>query len=612
MAIFRRRTKDGPLLPETPDASITPRSITAAAMPMAGPGVKLADRARRQSANSDWQKQGWYYYDVIGELRAPLVWIANAVSQADLHATELDPATGKPTGPSENPTAVQAAAQVLGGAAKRATLLRVLALCWQVPGEGWVIVRPQGAGMPDEWIVLPPSQVKSKGTGADAKWEYRDPKLGVDVTLDSKSRLFRIWSPHPADFIQADSAIRPALPICREIEKTSQTLAGQLDSRLATAGVWLVADELDLPKGEHETTALAFMDELLSVAETGIQQPGTPAAVVPVAFNAPAEMIAAGSALAFVDSSTVFVQGLDDLRDKALARLANTLDMPKDIAAGTQGESNHWSAWQVEESTYKIFIEPLLRELGDALTEQWFRPALIAMGMTEEQAATYEVGWDTTKIVARPDDTENLRDLHDRLLISDEYMLAENGIPEDARPDDAEYTRRLLEKIVIGAPTLLSDPNVAQAMGLEVVVAPEATGAAGEIEGGQLEPDAPSRALPATQDQEPEPEGVPDGLTAAAELLVFDALSRAGGRLLTRENRGQFAHVPKHELHTVIQMPPLDSDRLLEGSFQFVGPVAEAFGLESSRLRARLEEYVSTRLLRQAGHDRAVLRSYLR
>ncbi|MFC8583466.1 hypothetical protein ACFUGD_02650 [Streptomyces sp. NPDC057217] len=613
MAIFRRRTKDGPLLPESPDPNIVPRSITAAAMPMAGPGVKIADRARKQSSNSDWQKQGWYYYDVIGELRSPLTWIANAVSQADLHATELDPATGTPTGPSTNPIAMQAAAQVLGGAAKRATLLRVLALCWQVPGEAWVIVRPQGKDRPDEWIVLPPSQVKAKGTGADAKWEYRDPKLGVDVALDTGARLFRIWCPHPADFIQADSAIRPALPICREIEKSSQTIAGQLDSRLATAGVWLVADELDLPKGDHETTALAFMDELLSVAETGIQQPGTPAAVVPVAFNAPAEMIGAGSALAFVDSSTTFVNGLDELRDKALARLAMTLDMPRDVAAGTQGESNHWSAWQVEESTYKIFIEPLLRELGDGLTEQWFRPALVAMGMAEEQAATYELGWDTTKIVARPDDRETLESLYDKILISDEYMLTENGIPLDARPDDAEYTKRLLQKIVIGAPTLLSDPNVAQAMGFEVVVAPEATGASGEIEGGELEPSAQEqpRALPATQ-EEPEPEEVPDGLTAAAELLVFDALSRAGGRLLTRENRGQFVSTPKHELHTVIQAPPFDAERLLEGSFQFVQPVAEAFGWDAVRLRERLEEYVSGRLLRQAGHDRAVLRSYLR
>lgn len=605
MAIFRRRRDGGPLLPETADTTVVPQAITAAAMPMAGPGVKIADRARKQSANLDWQRQGWYYYDAIGELRAPLVWIANAVSQADLHATELDPATGKPTGLSENPTAVQAASLALGGAAKRATLLKVLALCWQVPGEAWVIVRPQGQGKPDEWIVLPPSKVKSKGSGADASWQYTDPKTGVEVPLAPQARLFRVWSPHPADFIQADSAVRPALPICREIEKTSQTLAGQLDSRLATAGVWLVADELDLPKGEHETTALAFMDELLSVAETGIQQPGTPAAVVPVAFNAPGDMIAAGSALAFVDSSTTFVQGLDDLRDKALDRLAATLDMPKSVAAGSQDESNHWSAWQVEESTYKIFIEPLLRELGDALTEQWFRPALVAMGMSPDQAARYEIGWDTTNIVARPDDRETLESLYDKVLISDAYMLSENGVPEDAMPDEAERERRLLEKLVISSPAILSEPGVAETLGMPQLAAAQASAPA-EEETPALPP-GQSRTLPDTQGAEPEPETVPDGLTAAAEVIVKQALSRAGGKLLTRENRGQFLNVPKHELYQHIR--PSDVAGLVE--LQFTSGVAETFGVRRARLAGGLAMYVEHLLRTGETFDRERMRWYL-
>jgi hypothetical protein len=591
VAIFRRHKEGGPLVVDQPDTELPLRTVTAAAMPMAGPGVKIADRARKFGSNSDWQKQGWYFYDVIGELRAPLVWIANAVSQADLHATELDPATGKPTGPSQNPTAIQAAAQVLGGAAKRATLLRVLALCWQVPGEAWVVVRPQpnrlGQKQPDEWIVLPPSQVRAKGSGDAAMWHYRDPKVGTDVPLDAKSRLFRIWDPHPADFVQADSAIRPALPICREIEKSTQTIAGQLDSRLSTAGVWLVADELQIPVGEHETTALAFMDELLSVAETGIQQPGTPAAVVPVAFNAPAEMIAAGSALAFVDSSTQFVTGLDELRDKALARLAATLDMPRDVAAGTQGESNHWSAWQVEESTYKIFIEPLLRELGDALTEQWYRPALVAMGMTPQQAEQYEIGWDTTNIVARPDDTENLRDLYDRVLISDEYMLTENGVPLDAMPSEEERERRLLEKWVTSSPAILSEPGVAETLGMPELVAAQASAAEEAPEPTKPE----QRALPATQDVEPEPEGVPNGLTAAAGMVAVQALRTAGGRLLnTRELKGQFRDTPKEMLHTQIRAS--DPDALMRDAVLPTDALARAFGVDDGRLRDTVTGYV--------------------
>lgn len=613
MAIFRNKRSE---------AAPPGRAVTAAAMPMSGPGVVKANRMRRTHSNSDWQREGWYFFDVIGEFRAPLVWIANAISQADIHATELDRETGKPTGPTDNAKAVSAAAQVLGGAAKRAGLLRVLALCWQVPGEAWVIVNPQpairGVPQPDEWIVLPPSKVKAKGTGPDAHWEYVHPRLGVDVTLDPKARLFRVWCPHPAEPLQPDSAARPALPICREIEKTSQNIAARLDSRLSTAGLLALANELDFPKGEHETTALAFMDELLSVAEIGIQQPGTPSAVVPMAFNAPGELIASGGAAAYIDTASEFVTSVVELRQDALRRLAATLDMPRDVAAGTQGESNHWSAWQVEESTYKIYIEPLLKELGDAITEQWFRPALVAMGMSPDDALGYEIGWDTTAIVARPDDTENLRDLHDRILISNKYMLDENGVPEDAAPDETEYTQRFLERIVIGAPTLLSDPNVARALGLDIVIAPAATGVSGEIEGGELEPSAPApsepRALPATEGEEPEAEDVPEGLVAAAELLVYDALSRAGGRLLTRENRGQFASTPKHELHTVAvrSYGPLDTERLMEGSFQFVGPVAVAFGWDLERLRDRLRDYVNVRLIEHKLHDREALKRALR
>lgn len=613
MALFRRARPANTQAP--------PKAIAAAAMPMSGPGVLRASRARRTQTNADWQREGWYFFDVIGELRGPLVWIANAVSQADVHATELDPETGKPTGPSDDATAKVVAAQVLGGPARRGGLLRVLALCWQVAGEAWVIVKPtpakRGKTQPDEWIVLPPSKVKAKGQGAAARWTYTDPMTGDEVLLEPSARLFRVWCPHPADYVQADSSVRPALPICREVEKSSQNISARLDSRLASAGLLALADELDFPKGDHETTALAFMDELLAAAETGIQQPGTAAAVVPLVFNAPGELISSGGAATFIDTATEFVSSVVELRNDALTRLAATLDMPKDVAAGTQGEANHWSAWQVEESTYKIFIEPLLKEIGDAITEQWFRPALVATGMDPERAEQFEIGWDTTAIVARPDDTENLRDLYDRVLISDEYMLSENGVPEDAMPDDEERTRRLLEKWVAGAPTLLADPNVAGALGFDITVAPVATGVTGDVQGGELQP-APVpasdnvRALPATRDDQAAPEDVPAGLVAAAELLVFDALSRAGGRLLNRENRGQFATVDKHELHTVIAADHGDHSRLMEGSFQFVGPVAEAYRIEQDALKQRLAQYVSYRLWSRKPHDRADLVRALR
>ena len=126
------------------------KSIVAAAMPMNGPGVQRVAKSRQQATADQWQTEAWYYFDVIGELRAPLIWIANAVSQADIHATELDQDTGKPTGPTEDARAQAAAAMALGGASQRSGLLRLLALCWQVPGEAWIVVRPGKPGKPDD------------------------------------------------------------------------------------------------------------------------------------------------------------------------------------------------------------------------------------------------------------------------------------------------------------------------------------------------------------------------------------------------------------------------------------------------------------------------------
>lgn len=575
-----------------------PKAIVAAAMPLSGPGVQRINRGRQHTTQEQWQREAWYYFDAIGQARGPMVWIANAVSQADLHATDIDPETGKPSGPSDDAQAQAVANSALGGVSQRAQLLRLTALCWQVVGEAFVIIRPDGRlGKPDKWLVLSGNRVTAKGE----KWQYTDPFTGENIILDSAAdRMFRLWSPHPDDQAKADSSMRPALPICREIEKASQNIAARLDSRIATNGVAAVADEVDFPRGDHDTSAGAFMDFLLQAAEAGLQNPGQASSQVPLFFTAPGELIANGGAFAHFDLSTAFDAAVVELRQDGFSNLASTLDMPKSVADGTQDEANHWSAWQVEESTYKIFIEPLLKAIGDAITEHWFRPALMALGWDQVRADSVELGWDTTAIVARPDDTENLRDLHDRILISDDYMATENGVPEDARPTPEEYTRRFLEGAVKVAPTLLADPNVAKAIGLDIEVSPVAAGVDAEVgSGGELEapePEPAPRALPGTQNEEPELEAVPEGLVAAAEVLVMQALDRAGGRLLTNQNRGMFKAVERHELYMHIR--PENPDSLVD--IRFADGVAEAFGMRAAYLNAGLQTYVA-RLLR-SGH----------
>jgi hypothetical protein len=120
------------------------------------------------------------------------------------------------------------------------------------------------------------------------------------------------------------------------------------------------------------------------------------------------------------------------------------------------------------------------------------------------------------------------------------------------------------------------------------------------------------RALPSAQDSADGPEDVPEGLVAAAELIVYDALTRAGGRLLTNQNRGQFKAVVKHELYMHAGYENDQIGSLLEGSFAFVDRVADAWHRDPADLAKSLRDYTRYCLFRRVLHDRDVLEDFLR
>jgi hypothetical protein len=600
MGLFPKRKGAG----EETKAGV-PRAVMASAVPLSGPGVRAVSMARGHQTTEAWQRDAWYFYDALGEFRAPVNWIANAVSKADIYAAEVDPETGLVTGPTDNAQAQQAAVACLGGIAQRAQLQYILAVCWQVPGEAFVIIRPRpnrrGQAQPDEWLILSGQKVKPNGDS----WQYQDPSTALWVTLGANDRMIRVWSPHPNDQSKADTAARAALPVMREIEKSSASLAATLDSRLSTAGVWAFPQEMDFPRGDGQSLAEALSDYFVEAASASLSNPGTAEARVPIILTMPSEMISPWQE-GKIEPNVTLDQAVIDLRQADLSRLASALDMPKAVAEGTQADMNHWSAWNLDESTYKLFIAPLLDRLGDALTEHWYLPVLEAMGVADPER--YVLAWNTEGIVSRPDSTEDMNWLYERRLISDDYRRQASGIPDDAIPVEDEVSRRFIESVVVGAPTLLGDPTVAELLNLPEI-APAAVGVApgdvvpaGEVsQSEQTANDAANRELPAAP---ADSNDVPDGLVAAAELIVFDALSRAGGRLLTREHRGQFANTPKHELHTVIQVDSAQLGRLMEGSFEFADRVSGAFGRDPQKFRTTLLTYVGMLLCAKAPHNR--------
>lgn len=582
------------------DGAPSGKALVAAALPLEGRPGKQAWQA--SSGDDQWQRQAWYYYDAIGELRFAYNLLANAVSRATLFAAETDPETGKITGPTEDARAQAAAAKILGGMDERPQNQSTMALHWQVGGETYILILPQTGEQEDRWLVLSRTGLRMQGS----TWQFKDPLTGVWTRMrDGIDRMIRVWSPHPDDQVHADSAMRAAIPICQEIEKTSQNIVSKLNSRLASNGLFFVPQELDFATADGEQAdAQTFMKLIMEVMEANIADPGSAAAQVPIMADVPGEMIAQ-LANGHVDLSTALDATVGETREAAVTRLGRTVDMPRETALGQTAEANHWSAWQVEETTYKLHVEPFLLKLGMAITREYFRPILKSMG--EGNPDRFVLAWDVTEVVSRPDDTEDVKYLFEQNLVSADWVLSKFGVPDDAKPSDEEARFNLARTIVINAPSTLENASVAALLGLE----PTATGNA-VIDGPQAveEPgdNGNVRALPVRQSEPPEPD---EGLVAAAELVAFDALSRAGGRLLTRQYRGQFTATPKWELHTVIPQDGRESE-LMEGSFQFTDNIAHAFNVSPVGLNGALREYVENRLQWGAVHERDVLRGYLR
>lgn len=586
MALFRRS------VPPVVDPVKVPRSMVAAAVDIA----QVPESWRARAGEDRWQRDAWYFYDAIGELRFATQWLANSISLADMYVAEVDPDTGLITGPTENPVAQKILGSMFGGAAKRSQAQATMALNWQIAGEVFILIRSR-RGQDDEWLVLSSTEVQERSS----KFTYRDPITGAKIELNpSTDMLIRLWSPHPRNQSHADSPVRAALPILKELERTSMNIAARLDSRLAGAGVWIVPKELDFATGDGDPEgAQGVMDLLMRAATASLSDPGQASSQVPIVMQAPGEQVANFNYQTFATELTSEVL---ELRPAGIRRLAMSLDMPAEILEGMSG-SNHWTAWQIEETGYKIHVRPVLDRFGDALTTQYFRQAMLAAGQTDVDK--YVITFDVTEIVNRPDRQKELLELHDRGLVSDDSIRSEAGVPDDDIPSEEETSRRFWEKAALQDTSLLQDPGVRQILGLPPLAAPTASQTPALPSADSDTVTQSERALPerASQSQES------DGLTAAAELMVWDALSRAGGRLLTREHRGQFAATPKHELHTVISTS--DVDRLLEGSFQFVTQVAPTFGVNADALENALRGYCRHLLKSQRAHNRETMRSWL-
>jgi hypothetical protein len=464
-------------LPTPTPTAPQPTALTAAAQPVTSPRTELI---RTPDA---WQNEAWEYYDTLGEFRYAADWEANMLSRVRFYAAKLEPGADEPIRVDAG-TGVDLMTTFAGGVAGQAQIMAGLGTQLAVPGEGYLIVESRDGV--EQWSVRSIDEVRA----ARGHYEVIDessPRTGANwrpLATESMAPI-RVWRPNKRYHHLADSPARAARSTMRELELVNRHIIAQYLSRLASAGVWLVPDELTFPVREEFADAPdPFMAEWIEIASEAIRTPGTAAGVVPLPIKIPAEFV---DKIKHLDFTLKIDDKIIEKRDSAIKRLASQLNVPPEVLLG-MGDLNHWNAWAVDETSLKVNVAPDAELIAQALTIGYLQPRLKASHV--EDWANWVVWYDMSELTLRPDRSDNAIQLYDRMEINGTALRRETGFDESDKPSDDELKEQGLKVIIkslpSGGPAALSELT-----GERITITPVTPLAPGEAADAAAEPAPP-------------------------------------------------------------------------------------------------------------------------
>lgn len=549
--------------------------------------AKRAKPLRREG----WQAVAWDWFDSIGEYRYSVNWVGNILSKATLTVLE----NGEPT---QNQHALDALASLFGGKDGQSEMLRLLGIQFTVAGEAYIVGESGGLGEDDEWFVVAATELTRTGGN---NWRMEGKEFNEPLVM-------RLWRPHPRKWAESDAPSRAVLNILAEIDGLTKHVAAQIDSRLAGAGLLLLPSEITFSTGapavEGQEAAVTapnadtFMAALMETMSTAIANREDASALVPIIVQAAGEHL---EKIRHVTFSTPLDEKSIELRAEAIRRLALGMDMPPEVLTGT-ADLNHWGSWQVEEAGIKAHTEPLLAVITNALSIGFLRPYLEVEGVEDPKAFSF--GVDTSKMRLRPNRSKEALELYEHGELSGETLRRENGFEPDDKMTDDELANWFMRKVASGSTT----PELVEAalralkvpLGNVLYELNEKVAAETEVQEAR-----PTPSLEEHPVREP-PADLDDAATAAAEVMVFRALERAGNRLKNKLGSARPEGVAAADLYRFAPVPDAaELDDLLTDAWS----CADRFSYDISV--ANLDSYARMLLTTGKPHDRDLLQRTL-
>ena len=421
------------------------RGLTAAAEVMVG--GKVNSNKTRIPVQS-WQREVWELRRITPELRFSGDRVARALSRVKFYIGEIKEPGGEPQRPDPNSEVGEISRQLFEECSqqvKRFGQHNVYA------GESLIHVSQD----PDTGELSWQPYSTTECTGSGTKWEINDGSGDTKKIDSSRELLIRAWNKDPERGYLAESPVQAVLPIARELKALTQRVAAEIDSRLAGNGLLVVPSEIEVLKGQAAKGKNVddFVQALLEMMLTPIQDQASASAVVPLVAKVPADMI---DKIQHIKFSSPLDPAAKEMRDEAIRRIALGMDSDPSVLMGMGEGANHWQAWLIAEDEVKLVVAPMAETFCHAMTTGATNPMMAQLGLDPNK---WVVWYDAAELELRPDKTADAKELHALGLITDEILLREHGFSMQDMPEqtvrDLMLLRKMLETNASLAPLLL-------------------------------------------------------------------------------------------------------------------------------------------------------------
>lgn len=500
-------------------------------------GVKIermsADQLRIVAGNRQpWQSLAWRYRDMIGELRFGLQFRARAISRVRFYAAEIITDDDEPIpvdmrndDDAEKRKRITLPEDLCAAAEEELNrlplgagyeFLGVWSENFDVAGDCWLHGYTDKLTGEETWKIRSVEAIDVQGSNLTVKNELGQPrKVNVD-----QEELHRLWVPHPAHPHLGDSALNALQDVLEDICLVGREMRAVSRSRIMSNGILFVTDSMAEQRNTREDAETplerrrAWMADLEAAMLAPIANEGDAGGVVPIVLTGTeAEIKAVRYERLAREESPILLEKLA----KSLGRMGNSLDIPPEILTG-MADVNHWSAWQIDNSTFRHHLEPSIRLMVDSLTGSFLRAALIKRGFAPAEVKRIRIWYDAGQITENPNRRQDALDAMDRILIGPAAGREALGFNDGDAPTPEEALQMIAAKNGIDTSTAAAILAWAAREEGATTLPPFPTPA--QLPPGRNPPAPEVEADDAAPGGTGTPDTAPDGIAASAAALI--------------------------------------------------------------------------------------------